>query len=225
MENYMISVENDRGANTNYAIFMEPPQFSGGQQPWMNVWYTSFVPYHGSFEVRTGLDYYAWVGSVPTSPAPGVVINSGMNMLGRLGTSSVPGSTYEMQVIQGFPTIQEVTPPTATSGSYEIDTGSDFTVPNNTYLVGLAKVNHRGQVAPVASMAPLNNMKIQITPKMKFYIMESQQVPGEIVDYHSVAREGGVIDFTSGEGQGKFFARVIQGNDGRFKVEYMDLPN
>jgi hypothetical protein len=59
---YVISVENKRGANTNYAIFMEPPQFSGGQQPWMNVWYTSFVPYGGSFEVQTGTDYYhcAW---------------------------------------------------------------------------------------------------------------------------------------------------------------------
>lgn len=56
---YSISVENNRGANTNYAVFMEPPQFSGGMENWMNVWYTSFVPYHGSFEIRTGLDYYA----------------------------------------------------------------------------------------------------------------------------------------------------------------------
>lgn len=31
-------------------------------------------------------------------------------------------------------------------------TGNDFTVPNNTYLIGLAKVNHRGQIAPVASV-------------------------------------------------------------------------
>jgi hypothetical protein len=57
--NYTISVENERGENTNYAVFMEPPQFSGGMQPWMNVWYTSFVPYHGHFEIRTGSDYYA----------------------------------------------------------------------------------------------------------------------------------------------------------------------
>jgi hypothetical protein len=56
---YTISVENERGANTNYAVFTEPPEFAGGQQPWMNVWYTSFVPYHGSFEIRTGSDFFA----------------------------------------------------------------------------------------------------------------------------------------------------------------------
>lgn len=56
---YTISVENNRGANTIYAVFMEPPQFSGGGQPWMNVWYTTFVPHGGSFDMRTGADFYA----------------------------------------------------------------------------------------------------------------------------------------------------------------------
>lgn len=63
-------------------------------------------------------------------------------------------------------------------------------------------------------------MNIQITPKMKFFVIESQQVPGEIVDYHAVAREGATIDFSSGEGQGKFYARVVQGPDGRYTVTY-----
>jgi hypothetical protein len=48
--------------------------------------------------------------------------------------------------------IEETSPPSAASGAYEIKTGNDFSMPNNTYLVGLAKVNHRGQVAPVASV-------------------------------------------------------------------------
>jgi len=168
---YTISVENNRGENTNYAVFMEPPQFSGGQQPFMNVWYTSFVPYRGNFEIRTGLDFYAWVGTVPASPAPGVVVNSGMSQLARLGATSTPGSTFDQQIIQSFPTITEITS-TAVAGAYEIKTGTDFSVPNNTYLLGLAKVNNRGQVAPVASMAPRNNMNVQVTPKMKFFVSE-----------------------------------------------------
>lgn len=65
-------------------------------------------------------------------------------------------------------------------------------------------------------------MKIQITPKMKFFIMESQQVPGEIVDHHAVAREGATIDFSNGEGKGKFYARAVQGTDGRFTVTYYE---
>ncbi|KAE8379327.1 hypothetical protein BDV26DRAFT_291352 [Aspergillus bertholletiae] len=218
---YTIDVENHRGANTNYAVFMEPPQFSGGQQPWMNVWYTSFVPLGGTFSITTGIDFHAWVGSVPTRPAPGVVITSGMNLLSRLGSPSTPGSTFDLQVIESFPTIAEITP-TATAGAYEIDSGADFTVPNDTYLVGLAKVDHRGRVAPVASVAPLNNMKIQISPKMKFFVTESQQVAGEIVDYGAVLRDGATIDFSSGEGLGKFYARVVQGTNGGFTVTYYD---
>lgn len=109
---YTISVENQRGQNTNYAVFMNPPEFTGGQQPWMNVWYTSFVPYHGSFEIRTGADFYACrktsklvyicplvlmsdltgVGTVPVAPSPGVVVTSGMSLLARLGTNGMPGS-------------------------------------------------------------------------------------------------------------------------------------
>ncbi|TFB01842.1 hypothetical protein CCMA1212_006321 [Trichoderma ghanense] len=221
---YTISVENERGENTNYAVFMEPPEFTGGQQPWMNVWYTSFVPNHGNFEIRTGMDFYAWVGTVPTAPAPGVIVNSGMTLLARLGTDGEPGSTFEKKIIQSFPTINEITP-TAVPGAFEIKTGSDFNVPNNTYLLGLAKVNNRGQVSPVASIAPRNNMNVQVIPKMKFFISESQQVPGEIVDYHSVTREGAAVDFSEGEGKGKFFARAVQGSDGRFEVTYYDGYN
>ncbi|KAF5855991.1 hypothetical protein ETB97_008110 [Aspergillus alliaceus] len=218
---YTISVENRRGANTNYAVFMEPPQFSGGQQPWMNVWYTSFVPFGGNFDIDTGRDFYAWVGTVPTRPAPGVVVYGGMSLLSRLGDPTTPGSTFDLKMIQSFPTITEINP-TAAPGAYEIDSGADFNVPNNTYLVGLAKVNNRGQVAPVASMAPLNNMKVQISPKMKFFVSESQQVAGEIVDYSAVSRSGATIDFSSGEGLGKSYARVVQGTDGKFTVEYYD---
>lgn len=65
-------------------------------------------------------------------------------------------------------------------------------------------------------------MNIQITPKMKFFVSESHQVSGEIVDYDAVVRDGAIIDFSSGEGQGKFYARAIQNTDGRFTVTYYD---
>ncbi len=57
---------------------------------------------------------------------------------------------------------------------------------------------------------------------MKFFVAESQPVPGEIADYDSVTRDGATIDFTSGSGLGKFFARVVQRNDGKFDVSYYD---
>lgn len=71
-------------------------------------------------------------------------------------------------------------------------------------------------------MTPLNNMNIQVSPRMKFFVSESQQVAGEIADSNAVARDGATIDFSDGEGLGKFYARVVQGTDGRFTVTYYD---
>lgn len=71
-------------------------------------------------------------------------------------------------------------------------------------------------------VAPRNNERIQITPKMKFFVTESQQVPGEIVDYTTVSRDGATIDFSSGPGLGKLYARVVQSSNGRFDVTYYE---
>ncbi|RAL12481.1 uncharacterized protein BO97DRAFT_57954 [Aspergillus homomorphus CBS 101889] len=218
---YTISVENQRGANSNYAVFFDTPEFTGGHEPWLNVWYTSFVPYQGNFEIRSGNDYYAWVGSVPTRPAPGVIVNNGMSLFAQTGTNSNPGSTFDLKIVEEFPTLAE-TEPAAHADAYEIKTGTDLNMPNDTYLVGLAKVNNRGQVVPVASVAPQNNQSIQIIPRQKFFITESQQYPGEIVDRYAVEREGATIDFSRGEGAGKFYARVVQKEDGRFEVTYSE---
>lgn len=65
-------------------------------------------------------------------------------------------------------------------------------------------------------------MNIQVSPKMKFFVSESQQVAGEIVDSNAVARDCATIDFSSGPGLGKFYARVVQSTDGRFTVTYFD---
>ncbi|RAK77811.1 uncharacterized protein BO72DRAFT_527298 [Aspergillus fijiensis CBS 313.89] len=223
MSHYTIDVENQRGANTAYAVMMDTPDFSGDHKPWLNVWYTAFVPFRGSFSVETGEDFYAWVGTVPTSPGPGVIVINGMSLLARLGSEGSPGSTFDMKIIQSFPTIQEIEP-SATTGSYEVKTGTDFSMPNRTYLVGLAKVNNRGQVAPVGSVAPDNDQNIQVTPKMRFFTTESHQISGEIVDRSAVERYGAVVDFSSGEGAGKFYATATQNEDGRFTVKYFDSP-
>jgi hypothetical protein len=63
-----------------------------------------------------------------------------------------------MVINQNFPTLKEIKA-TAVPSAYEIDTGEDFIVPNNRYLIGMAKVNNRGVVAPVASVCLLIDMK------------------------------------------------------------------
>lgn len=59
--------------------------------------------------------------------------------------------TFKMEIINTFP---KITPITAEAGlsQYSINTGQDFTLPNNRYLVGLGKVDAYGIVSPVASV-------------------------------------------------------------------------
>lgn len=70
--------------------------------------------------------------------------------------------TFDKKIIEGFPTIEEITP-SAIAGAFEVKTGTDFTVPNDTYLVGLAKVNNRGQVAPVGSVCALIWLELKVS--------------------------------------------------------------
>ena len=69
-------------------------------------------------------------------------------------------------------------------------------------------------------VAPGKNTKVQISPKLKFFITETQQVAGEIVDYSAVSSRGATIDFSSGEGLGKYHASVVHAADGTFTVTY-----
>ncbi|KAE8379067.1 hypothetical protein BDV26DRAFT_291651 [Aspergillus bertholletiae] len=207
---YTINFQNKRGADSNYAVFTEPPVLSSsGSSPdvFMNVWYSTFVPNHGYFDIKTGADYYAWVGTATAKPAPGVMVNTGMSLPARLSQGTTAGDTFNMVIKQNFSIIAQ-SAPSAAASAYEIDTGPDFPVPNDRYLIGLGKVNNRGVVAPVASM--------------KFYILESIFEAGVIVDYQSVTREAALIDFTSGQGAGKFYAVVTQDDTGRFTVHYFD---
>ncbi|KAF5867015.1 hypothetical protein ETB97_006861 [Aspergillus alliaceus] len=74
---YTINFQSKRGVNSNYALFIEPPVISGtSPEACMNVWYTSFVLNHGYFDIKTGVDYYAWVGTATAKPAPGVTVNT-----------------------------------------------------------------------------------------------------------------------------------------------------
>lgn len=44
LTSYTISLNNERGANAQYAIFMELPEFANGDQSWMNVWRSESLP-------------------------------------------------------------------------------------------------------------------------------------------------------------------------------------
>jgi hypothetical protein len=66
-----------------------------------------------------------------------------------------------MTIKQGTPTLSPLAP-TALAGAFEIDTGSDFPNPNDTYLIGMGKVDGNGIVTPVASVRKPTSTRITI---------------------------------------------------------------
>jgi hypothetical protein len=53
-----ISIENQRGKDTNYSILMDPNQFSGDGKPLMNTWWSSSIPNGTTSEVPMGTGLY-----------------------------------------------------------------------------------------------------------------------------------------------------------------------
>lgn len=50
------------------------------------------------------------------------------------------------------------------AGAFQIATDDSFTIPNDSYLIGLGKVNSAGIVSPVASVRPIKKFRLhQIT--------------------------------------------------------------
>lgn len=65
-------------------------------------------------------------------------------------------------------------------------------------------------------------MNVQVIQKMKSFALETPQILGEIVDYSSVVRDGATIDFTTGQGQGKFYICGVQSTNRKFTITYYD---
>lgn len=64
-----------------------------------------------------------------------------------------------------------------------------------------------------------NNMRTSIKPNLRFFISRSSYKPGTIVDFRAITRNAGVVDFSDGEGKGKYFAIVTYDRLGIFNVE------
>ncbi|KAF5586993.1 uncharacterized protein FSUBG_11923 [Fusarium subglutinans] len=222
---YTIILQNDHQVPNSYAIFNAPPKVSSSgvdPQVYTNAWMTQYVGVNGNMTVRTSVDFYAWTGTTPSSPAPGVVVQTGTSQLVQLGTTDSPGSTIPMSVVKGTPTFGT---PTMTSkpGAYEIDTDSSFATPNRTYMIGLGKVDSFGIVSPVATMLADNNTATTVTPIMKFYVGAFSFQPGTIVNFSTVTLNSGTVDFSSGPGLGMSTAVVRHDQFGKFTTSY--YPN
>jgi hypothetical protein len=134
----------------------------------------------------------------------------------------------------------------APPATFEIFTGNDLPSSNNRYLIGMAKMDGHGHLIPVATVRKhtvylravllkelrhrafqvlaSNQTTTHIKPKMKFYISRAKYPASFIVDFASLSRHAGVVDFSSGEGQIRHFAIVRFTQIGNFQVDYNEQP-
>ncbi|KAJ5471295.1 hypothetical protein N7530_008652 [Penicillium desertorum] len=216
---YNIHLVNENRDNY-FSIMMDPPEFSNNNEVFSNAWISTFIPSGGNFGFATDDEFFAWVGTVPQLPAPGVEIPSGVGRLASLGTNT----SFEMKTtINDAATLMESThgaPP----ASFEIFTGNDLPSPNGRYLLGVAKMDDHRHLIPVATVLASNERTTQIKPKMKFYISRAEYPAGFIVDFKPASSCAGIIDFNSSEGQDKNIAIVRYTKNGGFQVDYHGQP-
>ncbi|KAJ0417794.1 hypothetical protein BJY00DRAFT_315585 [Aspergillus carlsbadensis] len=218
---YKISVENKQTANVKYMLFMDTPDFSGDLQSWMLAWHTEYISGGDSSELEISDKFHAFARQeselCPLSNLPQAQVSTVETV--HLRRPAQP--QLQEKITSDEPSLEKATA-TAEKDAFQINTGSDFLDPNSRYVLGLAMETPTGLVAPVAVTAPRTKMNISVKPKMKFFVAESYHGPREIVDYKPTVRDAATIDFTSGEGAGKFNARVVQGKDHSFEVTYHD---
>ncbi|KAJ5413770.1 hypothetical protein N7509_000397 [Penicillium cosmopolitanum] len=217
---YHIRLVNEDTSDHFFSFVMDPPETLNKNGIFSSCWISMLVSSGGNLGVSTDVDCFAWAGTVPRNPAPGVEVPTGVGRLASLGTERSKGSSFQMKTtINDAATLTENThgAPTAT---FEIFTGNDLPSPNNRYLIGMAKMDGHGRLIPVATVLASNQTTTQIKPKMKFYISRAEYPASFIVDFTSISRNAGVVDFSSGEGQNKHFAIVRYTKNGDFKVDY-----
>lgn len=63
-------------------------------------------------------------------------------------------------------------------------------------------------------------MTTNVQPIVKFFVLKVKQGSSDGVNYQSFSTKPGVVDFTTGDGQGLYTARVVHEKNGEFTVTY-----
>ncbi|TWU74072.1 hypothetical protein ED733_004085 [Metarhizium rileyi] len=224
MATYTISVINESSQRQRFVLYQASP-FGDAEDGFGNVWMQVTVNEGGDTQnLKITAEYFAWAGSTETPLQSGVVVSGGKALPATLGRGDPNGSTFQTavheQLRQFNVNIQEIDP-TAPAGAYTIHTRDDFDVGDTRVLIGLGKKDQNGRSIPVASLNPLPNTRYNLTPILKGVIaVNTSSSVGEALAYQAISDMPGVIDFSSGKGQGKFVAVVIFTARGKFEVDY-----
>ncbi|KID65504.1 hypothetical protein MBR_09580, partial [Metarhizium brunneum ARSEF 3297] len=193
MATYTISVINESALKQRFVLYQASP-FGDNVDGFGNVWMQLTVNEGGDTQtVKITAEYFACTFHTAVS-----------------------------ELIRQFNVnIQEIDS-SAPAGAYTIHTRDDFDVGDTRVLIGLGKKDQHNRSIPVASLNPLPNTRYNMTPILKGVIsVDTSSQIGEALSYRAISDLPGVIDFSSGKGQGKFTAVVIFTPKGKFEVDYV----
>ncbi|KAF3924714.1 hypothetical protein AA313_de0207639 [Arthrobotrys entomopaga] len=218
---YSILFQNNHGTGARYIFFYGPPTIDDPSDPKVQtyVWQPVFVTNGGFARLVFNTDEFGWCSEIVTSAAGGANINEVESDYKEvmLGTATMPGSTLEMVIedtVPSAPTLKDGNTPLGQIGSFAIETGTDFTLPNETYMIGTGCLSNWGdqpsQVRPTSA----------IKPSQKIYLASSKLPQGAPVDVDVFAQHAAVVDYSAWASQGYNTAYVEQGSNGAYTVAY-----
>ncbi|KAK6529038.1 hypothetical protein TWF694_004258 [Orbilia ellipsospora] len=222
---YTIDFRNNHGGAANYILFYGPPTNDDPADPQVltYVWISEFIPNQGNLRVIFTTDEYGWCGEVNTTVSNGTVIRAIVSNSKEvtLGTASEPGSTLNMVIQDSVPLLEDGNKPLGQNGSFAVETGTDFTLPNETYMIGTGYRNiDQDQVIPTAAWFANNNITTQITPSQKIYLASSKLPVGAQVNVDTIAQHAAVIDYSVWPSQGYKTAVIEQESNGAYNITY-----
>ncbi|KAG8533439.1 uncharacterized protein KY384_002222 [Bacidia gigantensis] len=218
---YTINFNNNSNSDSTYAFFVKSPELSPTPGSYFsNVWISQFVPNGATFDISTTDQFYAWTGTSPETIAPGVKVKGGDGKPANLATVSENGSDYPMTTESGAAFFKADLEDGKKAGSFAIQTDGSFQNGQN-YLVGLGQLDlNNDQIVPVATAPAQPGFGYTFTPVVKYYVAETVEALGTVVEIDAGNLEPGTIDFTNGPGQGRTTANVTVDHFNHFAVTY-----
>ncbi|RSL87605.1 hypothetical protein CEP51_002122 [Fusarium floridanum] len=204
---YTVVFANAHGSHGEYVFCMEKPIINNDLTAGnviANASIAQDISDGHDFTLTTQIQTNAWCGKFSHEPAEGVLPIQSHTEAVELGNNKNGGDTLSMVVVDESVTFDKVKTKDAPTGCFTISQPTSFNASDHI-AIGLAQ---KDKEAP-SSM-----------PVVIFYVLKVMQRTVKNVNYQSFSTKPGVVDFTNGDGQGHYAARVVHEKNGDFTVTY-----
>ncbi|KAH7274803.1 hypothetical protein B0J15DRAFT_473679 [Fusarium solani] len=219
---YTIVFANEHGSGGQYVFCMEKPIINNDPTAGnviTNASIGQYVSDGSDFTLTTQIQFNAWCGKLPSQPVDSTTSPQGHSEAVELGTNKNDGDALTMVLDDGSVTFDKAKAKTAPTGCFTVAQPTGFNASDNLAF-GLAQKDNTDSETPKSIIPADQNMTTNVQPVVKFFVLKVKQGSSDGVNYQSFSTKPGVVDFTTGDGQGLYTARVVHEKNGDFTVTY-----